>query len=77
VQDKYLHSPGRDASPRRPGVPAGRRCHKKNFVLRPGSGCRTDSASGRRDGGLSCSILLLGCPWRSRAESQMANLGLK
>jgi hypothetical protein len=35
VQDKILHSPGRDASPRRPGVPAGRPYLKKDFVLHP------------------------------------------
>jgi hypothetical protein len=35
VQDKFLHSSGKDASPRRPVVPAGRPYHEKNFVLRP------------------------------------------
>jgi hypothetical protein len=37
VQDKFLHSSGKDASPRRPVVPAGRPYHEKNFVLRPSS----------------------------------------
>jgi hypothetical protein len=35
AQDRILHVLGKDASPRRPGVPAGRPYQKESFVARP------------------------------------------